>query len=69
MQTLNRLIYLMQVFAGRPFLWGLAVAGEKGSRRVLEILRDELDLTMALSGKINLCNSSFLNIYKKIQEY
>ena len=35
---------------GRPVLWGLAVGGEVGARHVLEILRDELDLAMALSG-------------------
>jgi 4-hydroxymandelate oxidase len=35
---------------GRPQLWGLAAAGEDGVRRVLEMLRDELALAMALSG-------------------
>ncbi len=34
----------------RPILWGLAVAGEKGVDRVLELLQQELDLAMALSG-------------------
>ncbi|CAG7785236.1 unnamed protein product [Allacma fusca] len=38
------------VFIGRPALWGLSVSGQVGAKRVLEILRDELDLTMALSG-------------------
>ncbi|NET59464.1 MAG: alpha-hydroxy-acid oxidizing protein [Symploca sp. SIO2E6] len=38
------------VLLGRPVLWGLAVAGEAGVRQVLEILRDELDLAMGLSG-------------------
>jgi isopentenyl diphosphate isomerase/L-lactate dehydrogenase-like FMN-dependent dehydrogenase len=38
------------VMVGRPVLWGLAVDGEAGARRVLELLRDELDLAMALSG-------------------
>ncbi|CAG7681527.1 unnamed protein product, partial [Allacma fusca] len=38
------------VFVGRPILWGLSVDGQKGVKRVLEILRDELDSTMALSG-------------------
>ncbi|MCU0426163.1 MAG: alpha-hydroxy-acid oxidizing protein [Candidatus Kapabacteria bacterium] len=38
------------VFLGRPILWGLAVEGEQGVKRVLEILRDELDLAMALCG-------------------
>jgi len=39
---------------GRPAVWGLAAGGEDGVRRVLEILRDELDHTMALCGAANL---------------
>jgi len=35
---------------GRPVLWGLAAGGEPGVRRVLEILRREFDLAMALAG-------------------
>jgi 4-hydroxymandelate oxidase len=38
------------VLIGRPYLWGLAVDGEGGVRRVLELLRDDLALTMALAG-------------------
>ena len=38
------------VLVGRPPLWGLAVDGTAGARHVLELLRDELDLAMALSG-------------------
>ena len=38
------------VLVGRPVLWGLAVAGEAGVQHVLELLRDELDVAMALSG-------------------
>lgn len=38
------------VMVGRPVLWGLAVGGESGARRVLELLRAELDLAMALCG-------------------
>ena len=38
------------VAVGRPALWGLAVDGASGVRRVLEILRDELSLAMALTG-------------------
>jgi len=38
------------VAVGRPVLWGLAVEGSAGARRVLEILRDELDEAMALCG-------------------
>ena len=38
------------VLVGRPILWGLAAAGEAGAARVLQLLRDELDLAMALAG-------------------
>jgi L-lactate dehydrogenase (cytochrome)/(S)-mandelate dehydrogenase len=35
---------------GRPQLWGVAVAGEAGVGRVLEIYRQEIDRTMGLCG-------------------
>lgn len=38
------------VLIGRPYLWGLAVAGEAGVRRVLDLLRGELELALALAG-------------------
>ena len=38
------------VMVGRPALWGLAVGGEAGARRVLELLREEIELTLALCG-------------------
>ena len=38
------------VLIGRPMFWGLAVAGEAGARRVLEIVREELDVAMGLTG-------------------
>ncbi|HEX3128294.1 MAG TPA: alpha-hydroxy acid oxidase [Thermoanaerobaculia bacterium] len=38
------------VLVGRPVLWGLAAGGESGAAAVLRLLRDELDLTMALAG-------------------
>jgi len=38
------------VFVGRPPIYGMAVNGAAGSTKVLQILRDELDLTMALAG-------------------
>ncbi|MEX2194113.1 MAG: alpha-hydroxy acid oxidase [Thermoleophilaceae bacterium] len=36
--------------AGRAVLWGLAAGGEPGVRRVLELLRDEIELALALCG-------------------
>ena len=38
------------VLVGRPVLWGLAVDGEAGARAVLELLRAEFDLALALIG-------------------
>jgi isopentenyl diphosphate isomerase/L-lactate dehydrogenase-like FMN-dependent dehydrogenase len=38
------------VLVGRPPLWGLACAGEAGARRVLELLREEIELALALCG-------------------
>ena len=39
------------VLIGRAYLWGLAAAGEEGVRGVLNLLRDELQLAMALAGR------------------
>ncbi len=38
------------VLLGRPVLWGLAVDGAAGARRVLDLIRDEYDLALALAG-------------------
>ncbi|TFW27962.1 alpha-hydroxy acid oxidase [Massilia horti] len=38
------------VYIGRPFLYGLGAMGEAGVSRCLEIIRNELDLTMAFCG-------------------
>lgn len=38
------------VLIGRPILWGLAIDGEQGVRRVLEMIRSEFDLAMGLCG-------------------
>lgn len=38
------------VFIGRPVIYGLAVNGQKGVEEIFNILKRELDVTMALSG-------------------
>jgi isopentenyl diphosphate isomerase/L-lactate dehydrogenase-like FMN-dependent dehydrogenase len=38
------------VLVARPYLWGLAVAGEKGVRHVLELYREEVALALANVG-------------------
>ena len=42
------------VLIGRPVFWGLAVDGEAGVRKVLELLRSELDRAMAYCGTTNI---------------
>jgi isopentenyl diphosphate isomerase/L-lactate dehydrogenase-like FMN-dependent dehydrogenase len=39
------------VFIGRPLFWGLAFDGERGVIRVLNILREEIEITMAKCGR------------------
>jgi L-lactate dehydrogenase (cytochrome) len=50
------------VYIGRPFLYGLGAQGEPGVTRCLEIIRNELDLTMAFCGlrDINLVDGNIL---------
>jgi L-lactate dehydrogenase (cytochrome) len=38
------------VYIGRPFLYGLGAMGEQGVTKCLDIIRNELDLTMAFCG-------------------
>lgn len=42
------------VMVGRPYVWGLASAGALGVAHVIRLMRDELEMTMALSGTKNL---------------
>ena len=42
------------VLLGRPAMWGLALAGEEGVRRVLRAFLADLDLAVALSGRRSL---------------
>jgi 4-hydroxymandelate oxidase len=39
------------VIVGRPYLWALAVDGEAGVTRLLELLRQEILLAMGLTGR------------------
>jgi 4-hydroxymandelate oxidase len=50
------------VLIGRPYLYGLAVAGAEGVARVVEILRSELELAMILCGcaRVGEINKTFL---------
>jgi len=42
------------VLIGRAVFWGLAVSGEEGVQKVLQILRDELFVAMGLCGVANI---------------
>jgi L-lactate dehydrogenase (cytochrome) len=50
-------------FIGRAFLYGLGAGGEAGVTRALEILRRELDITMALCGERDIRQVSGHNLY------
>jgi 4-hydroxymandelate oxidase len=41
---------------GRPYLWGLGVAGAEGVTKVVEILRKEFEATMMLMGRPNIAS-------------
>lgn len=46
------------VLVGRPCLWGLAAAGALGVAHVIRLLRDELEMCMALCGCATLADIS-----------
>ena len=46
------------VLVGRPAIWGLANAGAAGVAHVLRLLRDELEIAMALTGCTTLADAS-----------
>ena len=50
-------------FIGRAMLYGLGAGGEAGVTRALDIIRKELDITMALCGERDIHNVGLHNIY------
>jgi L-lactate dehydrogenase (cytochrome) len=46
------------VYIGRPFLYGLGAGGQAGVARCLDIIRNELDITMAFCGHRDIHNVS-----------
>jgi isopentenyl diphosphate isomerase/L-lactate dehydrogenase-like FMN-dependent dehydrogenase len=52
------------VLVGRPILWGLAVDGASGVLHVLELLRAELELAMALAGRRDIADIDASLIYR-----
>ncbi|MFM8700310.1 MAG: L-lactate dehydrogenase [Hyphomicrobiales bacterium] len=51
-------------YIGRAFLYGLGAGGEAGVTRVLEIIRKEMDITMALCGERDIRNIGAHTIYQ-----
>lgn len=46
------------VLVGRPYVWGLASHGAMGVAHVIRLLRDELEMTMALTGCVTLADAA-----------
>ncbi|RJG06628.1 alpha-hydroxy-acid oxidizing protein [Noviherbaspirillum cavernae] len=53
------------VLIGRPYVWGLANAGAMGVSHVLRLLRDELEIAMALCGCATLDEVSSATLFKR----
>ncbi|MEO3386411.1 alpha-hydroxy acid oxidase [Mesorhizobium sp. CAU 1741] len=51
-------------YIGRPFLYGLGAGGKAGVRLALDIIRKELDVTLALCGKRNIADAGPDLLYK-----
>ncbi|WP_348648285.1 alpha-hydroxy acid oxidase [Rhizobium sp. ARZ01] len=51
-------------YIGRPFLYGLGAGGQAGVTKALEIIRKELDITMALCGERDVRNLSRRNLHQ-----
>ena len=54
-------------FFGRPYLYGLGAYGKKGMRKVVEIFKKEMDITMALCGETDSNNLNEKNLYQHEQ--
>jgi 4-hydroxymandelate oxidase len=44
------------VLIGRPYVWGLGAEGETGVTKVVNILRREFAMAMALTGRTNIAS-------------
>jgi 4-hydroxymandelate oxidase len=53
------------VLIGRPYVYGLANAGALGVAHVIRLLRDELEIAMALSGCATLSDATPALLYQK----
>ena len=55
-------------YVGRPFIYGLGAMGKAGVTKMLEIVRAELDTTMALCGRRNVTDLDRSNLYSVFGE-
>ena len=55
-------------YVGRPYLYGLGAMGKAGVTKMLEIVRNELDVTMALCGRSNVTELDRSNLYSLFGE-
>lgn len=53
------------VCIGRPYIWGLTTEGAMGVAKVIRWLRDELEMTMALTGVSNLQEIKSINLLQE----
>ncbi|CAG9782926.1 unnamed protein product, partial [Diatraea saccharalis] len=53
------------VFVGRPALWGLAVGGQAGVQRMLNILRTELEYTFQIAGMFYVSYNTIYHIHNR----
>ncbi|MCF6189072.1 MAG: alpha-hydroxy-acid oxidizing protein [Cocleimonas sp.] len=51
------------VYIGRPFLYGLGAMGQEGVTTALEIIRNEMDISMAFCGERDINNMSRNHLY------
>ena len=52
-------------YIGRPFLYGLGADGKRGVNRALEIIRKELDMTLALCGRRDIATVGKDMLYRR----
>ena len=53
-------------YIGRAFLYGLGAMGKRGVTKSLEIIKEELDKTMAFCGRRNVNDLNKSNLFKEI---
>jgi len=57
------------VYIARPYLYGLGAGGEAGVTRCLEILRKEMDISMAFCGERDIQNVGMHNLLRVPAEF